>query len=384
MSHTAAAAANADAETRPVPSPRRLAANRANAGRSTGPRTAAGKAQSRSNALKHGLSGAGVVQTPALEAAFEAKLQVYTAVLRPRNAVEEDLVRAAALGACRFEQARRDEAAADRLRLARARFDAESARRDALARLPDEPAAALRELTATTDGIDDLITLWNDLDATLAAGRRWNPHELGQALGLLGMTLAQMNRPAGKFLADAIRAMTHHHDRAPEHKQGRAALRDLAARQIDRLRTLRAAIAEVEAEAQARAETSPQPPADDLADQRRLRHETDARRTWQSSLHRLHILRTAKRPADPADPAPTPSAPPPNEPAAPPSTPPQNEPTAPGYAPKSSTIFGPPKGFGLTSRAASRPGRGPARGPVARPGPGWATRRGAAGPPMAF
>ena len=37
-------------------SPEKVAANRANAQRSTGPRSAAGKAQSRVNALKHGLA----------------------------------------------------------------------------------------------------------------------------------------------------------------------------------------------------------------------------------------------------------------------------------------------------------------------------------------
>ena len=38
-----------------MPSPRKRAANQQNAQRSTGPRTRMGKAQSRLNALKHGL-----------------------------------------------------------------------------------------------------------------------------------------------------------------------------------------------------------------------------------------------------------------------------------------------------------------------------------------
>jgi len=38
----------------------RIAANRANALKSTGPRTAEGKERSRCNALKHGMTGAGV------------------------------------------------------------------------------------------------------------------------------------------------------------------------------------------------------------------------------------------------------------------------------------------------------------------------------------
>ena len=47
----------------------RIAANRANAARSTGPKTAEGKEKSRANALKHGLTGSGVVLAEA-DAAF--------------------------------------------------------------------------------------------------------------------------------------------------------------------------------------------------------------------------------------------------------------------------------------------------------------------------
>ena len=46
----------------PIPiSPERLAANRRNAQKSTGPRTAEGKAASRQNAFKHGMTGEGIV-----------------------------------------------------------------------------------------------------------------------------------------------------------------------------------------------------------------------------------------------------------------------------------------------------------------------------------
>ena len=43
-----------------VPSPRRVEANRRNAQKSTGPKTAEGKAISRLNGVKHGLTGAGI------------------------------------------------------------------------------------------------------------------------------------------------------------------------------------------------------------------------------------------------------------------------------------------------------------------------------------
>ena len=47
-------------EGRPPVSPARVAANLANAAKSTGPRTAEGKARSRANAVKHGLAGEGI------------------------------------------------------------------------------------------------------------------------------------------------------------------------------------------------------------------------------------------------------------------------------------------------------------------------------------
>jgi len=53
-----------------MPSARRLAANRANARRSTGPRTARGKARSSVNALQHGLA-VSVFADPALSVEVE-------------------------------------------------------------------------------------------------------------------------------------------------------------------------------------------------------------------------------------------------------------------------------------------------------------------------
>ena len=54
----------AEATSRPPASAARVAANRRNAQLSTGPRTAEGKARSRRNALKHGLTTHGGVIDP--------------------------------------------------------------------------------------------------------------------------------------------------------------------------------------------------------------------------------------------------------------------------------------------------------------------------------
>jgi hypothetical protein len=79
------------AKPKPV-SARKLAANRANAARSTGPRTAEGKARVAMNALRHGLAS----HTPLLPgeepAELDALATAYQNDLRPRGALERELV----------------------------------------------------------------------------------------------------------------------------------------------------------------------------------------------------------------------------------------------------------------------------------------------------
>ena len=80
------------------PSDRRAAANRANARKSTGPRTAAGRARSRMNALKHGLC-ARVVLLPGEDwREYQAFEQAFADDLKPLGVIQEMLAgRAAAL-----------------------------------------------------------------------------------------------------------------------------------------------------------------------------------------------------------------------------------------------------------------------------------------------
>lgn len=74
-------------------SERRIAANRLNARRSTGPRTSAGKAVVRMNALRHGLDAAPGVLLPGEDPGErEALTRAYREDLRPASAEEEALV----------------------------------------------------------------------------------------------------------------------------------------------------------------------------------------------------------------------------------------------------------------------------------------------------
>src|SRR4051812_4066300 len=74
-------------------SERRIAANRLNCRRSTGPRTLAGKAVVRRNALRHGLDAAPGVLLPGEDPAERDSLvRAYRDDLRPRTPAEEDIV----------------------------------------------------------------------------------------------------------------------------------------------------------------------------------------------------------------------------------------------------------------------------------------------------
>ncbi len=71
---------------------KQAAANRRNAAKSTGPRTKSGKARSRRNALKHGLSAEQVVMLGEDPAAFEALRDDLYTHYQPADPVAENLV----------------------------------------------------------------------------------------------------------------------------------------------------------------------------------------------------------------------------------------------------------------------------------------------------
>src|ERR1700693_4876857 len=72
--------------------PNRAAANRANAQKSTGPRTAAGKQRSSLNALRHGLTGQVIVLPTEDLAAYQRHSQGFFDEYQPKGANETQLV----------------------------------------------------------------------------------------------------------------------------------------------------------------------------------------------------------------------------------------------------------------------------------------------------
>jgi len=70
----------------------RAAVNKANAQKSTGPRTATGKQRSSLNALRHGLTGHVVVLPTEDQAAYQRHLHRFVDQFQPKGALEEQLV----------------------------------------------------------------------------------------------------------------------------------------------------------------------------------------------------------------------------------------------------------------------------------------------------
>ena len=88
-----------------IVTPRMLAANRANAKKSTGPRTREGKLRSRYNGVTHGLSISGEFLPPDEVEGFRANLREYWDSLRPASAVESSLTLRLCLARWRAERA---------------------------------------------------------------------------------------------------------------------------------------------------------------------------------------------------------------------------------------------------------------------------------------
>jgi hypothetical protein len=166
----------------------RLAANRRNAQRSTGPKTEEGKQRSRANALKHGLCASVVV-------AEDVKLVQQRAsdwfdALKPQNEYQSWLVDEVAIISLRIDRCERMERRARDVKAMRAELCWEDDRRlDAvrlgglLSKRPDE---VVEELRRTPQGCEWLMTRWAMLAHTADVKGSWTPEQSRMAFDLLG------------------------------------------------------------------------------------------------------------------------------------------------------------------------------------------------------
>ena len=208
---------------------RQIEANRRNAGRSTGPKSAGGKARCRGNATKHGLAGASAMVEAGLSAAFEARRAKWSAEFRPVGEAGGWALDRAVAASLRIERCERamdglTEVVGERARLA---WDEDRAVEAATVagRLARDPVLASRQLQASLAGVELLVDSWLGLVEALEARGDWSESEASTALDLLGVA-AELR--AGRTPIDA-----------PEGGDLGAFRRGVALGEVDRLEGLR-------------------------------------------------------------------------------------------------------------------------------------------------
>ncbi len=159
----------------------RIAANRRNAQQSTGPRTTEGKARSRANALKHGLTGAGIALPTEDEALVQRRFTGLQADLGAADLPTLLLVQQMALMSVRIDRAARQETAALAMRIRHAVTEHDVRRLAEVDRLfgtiETAPADHRRQLLTDPDGVDKLAAALRSARTQLATGafRSWGP-----------------------------------------------------------------------------------------------------------------------------------------------------------------------------------------------------------------
>ena len=194
--------------------PRQIA-NRANAQKSTGPKTAEGKARSSMNAITHGLSAQHAVLSNEDAEAYKAVVQGWIDDLQPADTAETALVERAAIADWRLKRCVRAEHArlSTRVRHAvetyhRERFeraeelgnrlmydplnrcivppsDPETLRKLLIWRAIN-PAVVVRELESFAEGVDWMIARWERIGGILDRESFWHYPEKYEAIKLLG------------------------------------------------------------------------------------------------------------------------------------------------------------------------------------------------------
>jgi hypothetical protein len=202
-------------------SSRRAEANRRNAQKSTGPRTAAGKERARFNAVKHGMRAKTIVLPGEDTEVYQARLDAWTIDLKPGDDVERFLVGRAVQLSWQLERADRALAAraADARSAGASRLDDLADEVAALGRRlfwdprgptffypqfeitlgdpkrvswsgqiddPDDPVRLVNRLESSALGCAWLLDRWGELRDALEAGRNWEPRDRFKAIRLLG------------------------------------------------------------------------------------------------------------------------------------------------------------------------------------------------------
>ena len=202
----------------------RISANRANALRSTGPKTAEGKERSRQNAVKHGLTGNGIALPDEDGAVVEERFDSLREQFDPRTPMGGILVKRVAMLSVRLDRSYRREAGATAARVLGAGDAFDDARKaeaeNLLRRIAAEPVTNHRRLMATPEGVDALIQEWEKMKVDLEHphGTRWiwtHYHQADYMHGNLSTNIDQSD-----YMCWTLALMGDNKHIKPEHFQG--------------------------------------------------------------------------------------------------------------------------------------------------------------------
>ncbi|WP_435019358.1 hypothetical protein TA3x_001254 [Tundrisphaera sp. TA3] len=311
-------------------SPARLAANRANARKSTGPTSPEGRRKSSRNALKHGMTGEGIVLPPDEAAEVDASTAQLVAEMKPSGLMGRMLLRRIAVFHHRLDKCGRHDAAmtAQRVRdAARARDAARRAEVNDLGAILDiDPDRAVTRMLETPEGIDGLIEAWQVLRGKLDRPKtpkspEWSVHDDRRVDHLLGrhpgMHPPTPFDPILRALRGDFSGLRDDQGAGLSRNARKRWAREQLARLIDdevqALRELRPLIDD-EAEAADRAEAGDRALFDPSKEAQLARkYEAAAERALFRALREFHEVE--ERAAAPAAPAPVPPPPQPAPPA---------------------------------------------------------------------
>ena len=191
-------------------SPAQLEANRKNSQLSTGPKTPEGKAISRANSYKHGLTGEGVVLPHEDATEVARRAQAMQTDMAPNNELARNLVIKITLATFRLERCALHEtkSIAHRMRRAGAAFDDERLAEveKAISWIAAEPATHARRLRGSLEGIVKLIEKYEGLKTDLLRpyGVIWNYQHCETIHHLMGQRRGDIPHTRARCLGEAI------------------------------------------------------------------------------------------------------------------------------------------------------------------------------------
>jgi hypothetical protein len=285
-------------------SQKRINANRNNAKNSTGPKTAAGKARSSQNALKHGLRAEQVVLPTEDPQAFKEHLEAWVEDWQPPSMARRHLVDQAAVASWRIKRCIRLEATRITVRVEEAYkvWDTSVAKQveAEIERLEEDPAGVVDKMRSTRPGVDRLIQAWSEIGDAASEPEGWfDPEVHDRLIHLHGVQLG--DPVASELRGLSMRLLLRNMD-GPPTKGGLApfdddeaedacdTIREIAASQADELEQLRKTLPPIEVKRNRYAEIEAYAPRPE--DALLMRYEGQQNRVFKTSIDQLIKLST--------------------------------------------------------------------------------------------